>query len=190
MKRTIFLLALASSVLIPNARAQSLKWACTNALPEALTNGSSALVLSSLNDDAGGSAWLYQEEHLFDSPPLAGLPLRRLIWLNKSGRLILTNDITIGEISRDVWLVRLTRTELTVQITGYYVDVDVVQTTNILRRFILTRDGTTQKDTPLEPNERVNGNAQPFEVNDRTGFFTWTSRLPAVPEFVIRRYGR
>ena len=100
-----------SFLTLASAQAQALKWSYTNALPSQFTNNT--FFVSSIGDGAGASAWLVQASSFF--PGLPGIPgpiqFQRIIWLNKSGAPILTNDIPTGIDFVTATLVRLTRNE-------------------------------------------------------------------------------
>jgi hypothetical protein len=189
IKRThICLLATIAFTLVSNA--QTLKWSYTNDLPTSLTNTLPTTVVSSLNDGAGGSVFLFQASTFIVIPfPSIGPLLQRVVWLNKSGEPIFTNDFGAGGVT-SVSLVRLEKNQLTVMLSGF--DILHPPSFNILRRYTFAHGTVTEKDTPLEINERVllNNGFPPAELNDKTGFFTFASHLPTSPEFVIRRYGK
>ena len=196
MKRTCLLLTILalSFLMLASARAQSLQWSYTNEIPTLYSNGT--VNVSSASDGSGGSVWLLQMNEGFFLPGFPGLPYsltHRVIWLNKSGAPILTNDLattTTGTINSSI--IRCARNEVAIQFKESS-SLILTPTTNVLRRFILTHGAVRQVDTLLDTNEVVSGvtgllsPTPPTVAADKAGFFTHTVNPPPT-EFIVHRY--
>jgi hypothetical protein len=189
MKRTSSLLAVIalSFLMLASTQAQALKWSYISAIPSQFTND--FFSVSSIGDAAGASAWLLQGSFsIFPGIP-GPVQFQRIIWLNKSGTPVLTNDIPVGTDFVTATLVRLSRNELVVQLKGI---INLTNNVNVLRHFTVAHGDVRETDTELLTTEIVSGigTTSSLLATDKTGFFTYTLGVPAVPEFVVRRYAR
>jgi len=127
--------------------------------------------LATANDSFGGSAWIFK---LTPQSPTAETP--RLVWLDRAGILIHTEDLPPGS---DVEILKLTRTDLRL----CFIIPDTQQAT--IRR--LTRVGRTIRtiDTPILGAPP--GHPQRI-VHDNLGFFTFKRPDGDDSTLTIRRY--
>ena len=189
MKRTVLFSVLLLLLSVVDGRSQVLRWAYTNALPAEFTNGYN-LITRSTYDGAGGSVWLINVLPSDPFPaPFSGFSFTRILWLNKNGRPIYTNDMGTDYLDVNVSFVTLEPDELTLSLSGRFPSSET--DTNILRRLSYVRGRLVEKNTPLEAGETVSSFNLPYpRASQRGGLFSRTSRLPDLPELVIRRYDK
>ena len=239
MKLIAAILGVALITLAP-ARAQQLKWASTNALPDVFTN--TGTVVTSAADGAGGSVWLVdsiphwvslrippQNDDLIFHDVNLGFPTNgnflsffaqahRVIWFDKSGAMILNEDLTTTSTGGGVSIVRVTRNDLVLQVRGLsgkallgpspvLVPGNAHEITlSGLRRYVRSSTNVTRTDTFLSPNEsfdtQATANSPTAVGSDRTGLFSYELNgpveiqlgylnpiyAPVKPELVVRRY--
>ena len=108
MKRTVLFSVLLLLLSVVDGRSQVLRWAYTNALPAEFTNGYN-LITRSTYDGAGGSVWLINVLPSDPFPaPFSGFSFTRILWLNKNGRPIYTNDMGTDYLDVNVSFVATT----------------------------------------------------------------------------------
>jgi hypothetical protein len=157
-----------------SSNAQRLLWSYTNTLPAQFASGMS---IQSCVDGSGRCAWLLSMRPSDESERMS-----RLIWLDKDGSVLVTNDVTSTNLfGRSI--VRITRNEVAEQ-TKMYADGGVILS-NTLSRFTVGSQGVVRHQTQIHPGEAIR--ADWFGAQDRTGFFSSDWSLGST-QFIVRRY--